>query len=90
MSADEFLFALQLTDFADFDDMLRDLIVNVMDHLGYAGEAVSDVLAEVGGAFAGLQACARCDLRFHAQRGTLQIVVTHGGGREWQTTRPLP
>ena len=32
----------------------------------------------------------RCDVRFQARDGELQIVVARAGSAEWRTTRPCP
>jgi hypothetical protein len=89
VSAHEFLFWLQLTDDAAYEDMLQELIVDVLDHVGYGGDAAAQLVDEMHGALAASEGCGPCDVRFRAHAGQLQIVIVHGGG-EWQTTRPLP
>jgi hypothetical protein len=87
-----FLFALKLSDQDRFDAMLGDLAARVLGHVGFAGDAIDDVLGGLREALArgfadGLQ---HCDVQFRAEAAELIIVVSYGGGREWRETRRLP
>ena len=92
MSDHEFLFALEISDDADSGRMLGELCTTVLDHVGYAGPAVAELTTALSGALAQGRAkgSRRCDVRFVAHGGRLQIVVACAGAAEWQTSRPLP
>jgi hypothetical protein len=65
--------------------MLTDVLRTVLGHAGYAGDTLERLVKQVG--------AVRTDgkpgaIRFQAQDGELQIVVTQSG-REWRTTCPL-
>jgi hypothetical protein len=88
----EFLFALELSDEPHFEAMLQDLTSAVLSHVGYAPPAVEELGAVMRKALAAGQVSGRtrCDVRFRARSGELQISVAYEGGAEWRTTRPLP
>ena len=88
----DFVFALQIADDADSGRMLGELCTAVLGHVGYGARAVAELTREVGNALAvgGGNGTRRLDVRFVAQRGSLQIVVSRAGGAEWRTSRPLP
>ncbi|MBZ5557513.1 MAG: hypothetical protein LAO77_09610 [Acidobacteriia bacterium] len=88
----EFLFALELSDETPFDDLLKDLIQAVLAHVSFAPSAVDElsgalrtVLAK--GAADGKR---RCDVRFQARDGQLEIAIGFAGAAAWRTSRPLP
>ena len=88
----EFFFAVDVADEPEFGHMLGELVAVVLNHAGYTEgtiEELTDVLRGVlaDGVSSGHR---RCDLRFHARDGELQIVVARAGATEWRTTRPLP
>jgi hypothetical protein len=88
----EFLFALELSDDAQFHRMLADLATTVLGHVGYGASAIEELTGTVrrvlaDGVAAGTR---RCDVRFRAHRGEFQIVIAYAGGAEWRATRPLP
>ena len=90
--AHQFLFALDLSDRAHFDEMLGEVARNVLGHVGYAHDAAAELIALLHAALAESAAHAshHCRVQFSAGSGELQIVVSYGGGREWRTKRPLP
>ena len=90
--AHQFLFALDLSDHARFDGMLGEVARNVLGHVGYAHDAVAELVALLRAALAenAAHASHHCRVQFSAASGELQIVVSYGGGREWRTKRPLP
>jgi hypothetical protein len=92
VSDHEFLFALELSDEKSFDGMLADVTQAVLVHVGLDKPAIAELSRALrralgNGAAAGRQ---RCDVRFVAHAGELQIVVAYDGGAQWETTRPLP
>jgi hypothetical protein len=88
----EFVFALELSDEPPFDTMLSDLAVIVLAHLGYSRAAADELRHVVGGALRAGAANGkrRCDIRFRAHDGELEIVVSYPDGARWRTARPLP
>ena len=92
MSDHEFLFALELSDEKTFDGMLADVAHAVLIHVGLARPAIDELSRALRGALTDGAAAGRrrCDVRFLAHAGELQIFVTYDGGARWQTTRPLP
>jgi hypothetical protein len=89
----DFLFALDLSDEPHFDRMLAALSDAVLRYVGYDAAATGAMTAELRRALAhGVKdGCARCDVRFRASDGRLQITVAYaGGGPNWETTRALP
>jgi hypothetical protein len=88
----EFFFALDVADEPAFKHMIGELLAVVLAHAGYTAstiEELTDVLRGVlaDGAASGQR---RCDVRFQAGAGELQIVVARAGAADWRTTRPLP
>ena len=92
MSDHDFVFALDLSDPAQFDPMLAEVARAVFVHVGYHGAAAGELTTALKAAL--LKAAAsggqRCALRFEAHGGELQIAVSCDGGGEWRTSRPLP
>jgi len=88
----DFLFALEIADDADSGRMLGEICTAVLGHVGYPGPAAAELTRELSGAFAqnGANGARRCDIRFVAHDGQLQIVVSCAGAAEWRTSRPLP
>jgi len=85
----EFLFALDVADDPDSGLMLGELCAAVLGHVGYAAPAIAEVNRELHAAIRG-NGAGRCDVRFVAHHGELQIVVARAGAAEWRTTRRLP
>jgi len=92
VSDHEFLFALELSDEPHFDAMLGELAGAVLAHVGYPKAAADELRGVLRGALSAgpVNGDRRCDVRFKAHAGELQIVVTYAGGAEWRTTRALP
>ena len=92
MADREFMFALDLSDRAPFDEMLDDVARHVLRHVGYGGEMTADLVALLRAALSHRRAPGpdQCRVQFTAHAGELDIVVSDVGGREWRTRRPLP
>jgi hypothetical protein len=87
----DFVFALEI-DAADSGRVLSELCRAVLGHVGYGASAIAELTRAVSGALPqeGATGGRRCDVRFVARGGELQIVVACAGAGEWRTTRPLP
>ena len=92
MSAHEFLFALELTDTVRFEAMLTEVARAVLGSVGCAGDALASLTKLLRQALPTGAGCGgrRCDLRFIAHAGELQIIVSYAGQPEWRTTLALP
>jgi hypothetical protein len=88
----EFMFALDLSDRATFDEMLDDVARNVLGHVGYGGDVTGDIVARLRAALTqgAIRGPRHCRVQFSAHAGELHVVVSDGGGREWRTRHPLP
>ena len=88
----DFLFALEISGDANAGRMLGELCTAVLGHVGLAAPAIAELTTALSGAVAknGANGARRCDVRFVARDGQLQIVVSGPGAPEWRTTRPLP
>ena len=89
MPAQEFAFTLTLAGDAGDTDMVADVVRSVFSLVGYAGDALDEVVQQVSAARAAGRAAAPCDVRFRAATGTLEIVISQAG-RDWRTTCQLP
>ncbi|MBI3403309.1 MAG: hypothetical protein HY048_18000 [Acidobacteria bacterium] len=92
MADHDFLFALELSDETPFDDLLKDLIQAVLAHVSFAPAAVDELSGALRtvltkGAADGKR---RCDVRFQARGGQLEVAIGFAGAAPWRTTRPLP
>ena len=92
MPDQEFFFALDVADEPEFGRMIGELLTVVLGHAGYTAPTIAELSAVLRavlseGAANGQR---RCDVRFQAKAGELQIVVARAGVAEWRTTRPLP
>jgi hypothetical protein len=86
----DFVFALEI-DAAESGGMVNALCAAVLGHVGYSAPAIAELTHAVKGALPdGAGTGRRCDVRFVAHGGELQIVVACPGAAEWRTTRPLP
>jgi hypothetical protein len=92
VSEQDFVFALDLSGDPDSDQMVADLARTVLGHVGYANSAIAEVSAKLRAALAERLAGgkSRCEVRFRAGAGQLEIIVAGAGRAEWRTTRPLP
>jgi hypothetical protein len=88
----DFLFALDMSGEPPFDRMLAELARTVLGHIGYGASAIDALAAELGAALAERAANGhhRCEVRFLAGAGNLQIVVAAAGRPDWRTSWPLP
>ena len=79
-----------MADDPDTSRMLGELCAAVLGHVGYAPPAIAEVNRELHDAIVRSNHAGRCDVRFVAHGGELQIVVACIGAAEWRTTRRLP
>jgi hypothetical protein len=88
----EFLFALDLSGEPPFDRMLADLTRCVLGHVGYQSSAIDALTGQLGAALTERAASGRhrCEVRFVAHAGALEIVVVAAGRPDWRATWPLP
>jgi hypothetical protein len=88
----DFFFALDISDEPEFDRMLGELASVVFGYVGYPASAADELTSVLRAALASRVASGRrrCDIRFLAGAGELEIVVACAGSPEWRTTRPLP
>jgi hypothetical protein len=86
----EFLFALEMADDPDSSRMLGDVCAAVLGHVGYGAPAIAELNRELHDALTHGNGAGRCDVRFVARDGELQIVVSRVGAAQWRTTRRLP
>ncbi len=92
MSDQEFLFALDMSGEPPFDTMLAELARTVLGQLRYQSSAIDALSGELRAALTERAANGqrRCEVRFVAHAGQLQIVVSAAGRPDWRTTWPLP
>jgi len=92
VSDHDFFFALEMSDESELGRMLGELVTAVLGHVGYAAPAIEELTTTVRGVLAdgADSGRRRCDVRFQARDGELQIVVARAGSAEWRTTRPCP
>jgi hypothetical protein len=92
VSEQDFVFALDVSADPDSDQMLADLTGTLLGQVGFPVADIQPLIAEVRAAVTGRSAdgTRRCEVRFRAEGGALEITVTGAGGAEWRTTRPLP
>jgi hypothetical protein len=88
----EFLFALDLSGDPPFDGMLAELARAVLGHVGCTSPAIDAVTGQLGAALAehAGNGHRRCEVRFRARPGELEIIVAGAGRPDWRTTCPLP
>jgi hypothetical protein len=85
VAAADFAFALSLSGYAHDSEMLIDVLKMVLGHAGYSGDTLERLVKQVSAVRPDGKPCA---VRFEAQGGELQIVVSQAG-RDWRTTCPL-
>jgi hypothetical protein len=88
----DFFFALDLSDQAQFERMMSDVITSVLRHAGYDVKAASEIGAELRRALAdgATRGGHHCDVTFQASGGKLSISIAYDRGAAWRATRPLP
>ena len=90
MSDVAFFFALELSSQGAPGSLLGHLASHVLSHVGCApGEVPGLTEALQQAAEADVLGSTRCDVRFRARHGTLEILVSSNGGRIWQTSHPI-
>jgi hypothetical protein len=88
----DFFFTLDVSGDSTDDQMMADLARTVLGHVGYANSAIAALTGELRGALADrvAEGRRRCEVRFRAEAGQLEIVVSGAGRADWRTTWPLP
>jgi hypothetical protein len=88
----EFLFALDISGDPPFDGMLAELARAVLGHVGCGSAAIDAVTGQLGAQLSERAANGRrrCEVRFRARGGELEIIVAGAGRPDWRTTCPLP
>jgi hypothetical protein len=89
VASQSFFFALEFSSQGVPGDLLGDLATHVLAHVGASTSAVPELTGLLQRAVSQGAAGSRCDVRFQAQPGRLEIVVSSNGGRLWQTTVPI-
>jgi hypothetical protein len=93
VSDQDFFFALDVSGDPADDQMLADVARTVLGHVHYTNSAIDALTGELRAALADRVASDgkhRCAIRFRAQDGHLEIVVSGAGRAEWRATWPLP
>ena len=92
MPDQDFLFALDVSGDPESDQMLAEVARTVLGQCGYATSAVDALAGELHVALADRisDGRRRCEVRFRAEAGQLEIVVAGAGRPEWRTIWPLP
>ena len=92
MPEQEFLFALDMSGDPPFDGMLAELARAVLGHVGCGSAAIDAVTGQLGAQLTERAANGhrRCEVRFRARGGELEIIVAGAGRPDWRTTCPLP
>jgi len=92
VSDQDFVFALDVSGDSASDQMVADLARTVLGHVGYANSAIAALSGELRAAFAEhrFDGTGRCEIRFRASAGQLEIVVAGPGRADWRTSWPLP
>ena len=92
MADHDFFFALELSDGMLVDDLLTDVLQAVFTHVSLAPHVAGELTGVVRGVIAEGEADGhhRCDVRFEARGGQLEVAVSFAGAAPWRTTRPLP
>ena len=92
MPDQDFLFALDMSGEPPYDGMLSELARAVLGHVGCASPAIDALARQVGAALTERAAngTRRCEVRFRARDGELEIIVAGAGRPDWRTTCPLP
>jgi hypothetical protein len=88
----DFFFALDVSGDPGDDQMVTDLARAVLGHVGYAASAIDALAGQLHGAMAGRVSDGkrRCEVRFRAESGQFEIVVSGAGAADWRTAWPLP
>lgn len=87
--AHDFYFALEFPGPLAPASLLEDVADHVFKHVGCSSEHVGGLSGAVERA-SGDDARGRCDVRFHARDGELEVLVSAAGDRVWRTSILLP
>ena len=92
MAEQDFFFSLDVSGDPDSDQMVTEVARTVLTQVGYAGSAVDALAGQLKAALAERVSDGkrRCEVRFRAAGGQLEIVVVGAGRADWRTTWPLP
>ena len=92
MADQDFFFALDVSGDPASDQMLAEVARTVLGQVGYASSAINALTGELKAALAERvsEGKRRCQVRFEAKAGHLEIVVAGSGRPDWRTTWPLP
>ena len=88
-AANPFFFALEFSSQGVPLTLLSDLAAHVLEHVGASPELLPKLVEALQDAVSKGTAGARSDVRFQAQPGRLEVVVSSNGGRVWQTSVPI-
>jgi hypothetical protein len=88
----DFFFALDVSGDPDSDQMVAEVARSVLGQVGYASSAIDALAGELKAALTERVADGkrRCEVRFRAGAGQLEIVVAGAGRADWRTAWPLP
>ena len=86
MPAQDFLFALQLSDETRVDQMLVELASAIASHSGLGADACAATMGDVRQALTQGTAAGhhRCDVKFRVTGGELAIEVSYANGPAWR------
>ena len=75
-----------------FLDPLREILRQAYAYVGYHSSAIDALTGQLGAALTERAASGRhrCEVRFLARAGELEIVVAAAGRPDWRATWPLP
>ena len=92
MSDQDFFFALDVSGDPESDQMLAEVARTVLGHVGYAHSAIDALTGQLKTVLSDRVADGkrRCEVRFRAEAGQLEILVSGAGQADWRTTWPLP
>ena len=90
MSEPEFIFSLELSDEARFDEMVKEVAAAMLAFAGCAGEHVGTLTGAVRDVLASARGQRQCGIRFQARDGKLRLVVSCAGHPRWETDLALP
>jgi hypothetical protein len=84
----DFVFALAVSGGAS-REMLLELVAHVLDQVGCAGDGAASLGDELHAVVARAAREQPVDVRFRAEAGRLEIVVSSRAGAIWQTFRDM-
>ena len=92
MPPPDFFFALDLSDHAQFERMMTDVVASILRHSGYDAKTSAEIGQELRRALSDgdQRGGHHCDVKFEAADGKLVISVKFDRGSEWRTSRALP